>query len=90
MARIRLELQKLYDDLNKAEEELKNVMQEAIDNRIAMIEVVPGRDNLHLRRFFGLKGEKAAYFFMLCFIISLLCIFITPLIDSSIHSSYFK
>jgi cytochrome c-type biogenesis protein CcsB len=45
---------------------------------------------LHLRRFFGLKGEKAAYFFMLCFIVSLLCIFITPFIDTSIHSSYFK
>ena len=44
---------------------------------------------LHLRRFFGLKGEKAAYFFMLCFILSILSLFFVPLLQSSIHSEYF-
>jgi cytochrome c-type biogenesis protein CcsB len=45
---------------------------------------------LHLRRFFGWKGEKAAYFFILCFLISLLSVFFIPYIESSIHSSYSK
>lgn len=45
---------------------------------------------LHLRRFFGWKGEKAAYLFMLCFLLSIVVLFFTPLLESSIHSSYFK
>ena len=45
---------------------------------------------LHLRRFFGWRGEKAAYFYMACFVLSLLSIFFTPLIESSIHSEYFR
>jgi cytochrome c-type biogenesis protein CcsB len=45
---------------------------------------------LHLRRFFGWKGEKAAYFFILCFLISLVSVFFIPYIESSIHSSYPK
>ncbi len=45
---------------------------------------------LHLRRFFGLKGEKAAYFFMLCFIVSMVSLFFVPLFQSSVHSEYFQ
>jgi cytochrome c-type biogenesis protein CcsB len=45
---------------------------------------------LHLRRFFGWKGEKAAYFFMLCFVLSIATLFFVPLIESSIHSEYFR
>ena len=45
---------------------------------------------LHLRRFFGWKGEKAAYFFILCFLISVISLFFTPYIESSLHSSYSK
>jgi len=45
---------------------------------------------LHLRRFFGLKGEKASYFFMLCFLLSIATLFFVPLIQSSIHSEYFR
>ncbi len=45
---------------------------------------------LHLRRFFGFKGEKAAYFFMFCFLISIASLFLVPLIQSSIHSEYFR
>ncbi len=45
---------------------------------------------LHLRRFFGWKGEKAASLFILCFLLSLASIFFTPLLESSIHSEYFK
>lgn len=45
---------------------------------------------LHLRRFFGWKGERAAYFFITCFLISIIAIYFTPLINSSIHSQYFR
>lgn len=45
---------------------------------------------LHLRRFFGWKGERASYLFILCFILSLISIFFTPLVESSIHSEYFR
>jgi ABC-type transport system involved in cytochrome c biogenesis permease subunit len=45
---------------------------------------------LHLRRFFGWKGEKAAYFFILCFLLSLVSLFFVPLINTSVHSDYFK
>ncbi len=44
---------------------------------------------LHLRRFFGLRGERAAYFFMLCFLLSIASLFFVPLLQSSIHSEYF-
>ena len=45
---------------------------------------------LHLRRFFGLKGEAAAYLYILCFLLSVLSLFLTPLIGGSVHSEYFK
>jgi cytochrome c-type biogenesis protein CcsB len=45
---------------------------------------------LHLRRFFAWKGEKAAYFFILCFILSIVALFFIPLIESSVHSVYFS
>jgi cytochrome c-type biogenesis protein CcsB len=45
---------------------------------------------LHLRRFFGWKGEKAAYFFILCFLLSIMSLFFIPLIKTSIHSDYFR
>jgi cytochrome c-type biogenesis protein CcsB len=45
---------------------------------------------LHLRRFFGWKGEKAAYLYIICFLISLASLFFIPYIESSIHSSYSK
>lgn len=45
---------------------------------------------LHLRRFFGWKGEKAAYFFVVCFLLSMINLFIIPFVASSIHSEYFR
>jgi cytochrome c-type biogenesis protein CcsB len=45
---------------------------------------------LHMRRFFGLKGEKASYLFMVCFILSIIALFFTSLIESSVHSEYFR
>ena len=45
---------------------------------------------LHLRRFFGWSGTRAAYLFVLCFSLTLLSLFFTPYIQSSIHAEYFK
>lgn len=45
---------------------------------------------LHLRRFFRWSGERASYFYVVCFFLSLTALFFTPLIDSSVHSEYFK
>jgi ABC-type transport system involved in cytochrome c biogenesis permease subunit len=45
---------------------------------------------LHLRRFFGWSGERAARLFVLCFGAVVFSLFFTPLIESSIHAAYFK
>ena len=45
---------------------------------------------LHLRRFFGWQGERAAWLFTLCFILTIISLFFTPLFNSSIHAEYFK
>lgn len=45
---------------------------------------------LHLRRFFGWKGERAAYFYILCTFVSIVALYFTPLLETSIHSEYFK
>jgi ABC-type transport system involved in cytochrome c biogenesis permease subunit len=45
---------------------------------------------LHLRRFFGWRGEKAAWLFIACFLLALISLFVTPLIESSLHADYFK
>ena len=45
---------------------------------------------LHLRRFFGWQGEKAAWLFTICFVLTLVSLFLTPLFESSIHAEYFK
>lgn len=45
---------------------------------------------LHLRRFFGWRGERAAWLFVACFAAALISLFVTPVIESSIHAGYFK
>lgn len=45
---------------------------------------------LHLRRFFGWQGERAAYLYLLCFLLSVVSLYFTPLLNSSIHSEYFR
>lgn len=46
--------------------------------------------NLHLRRFFRWSGAPAARFFILCFIVSLISLFVTSHLGTSIHAEYFK
>ncbi|MSN25396.1 MAG: cytochrome C biogenesis protein ResC [Geobacter sp.] len=45
---------------------------------------------LHLRRFFGWKESRAAWFLIVCFAISLVTIFGMATLSGSIHSEYFK
>lgn len=45
---------------------------------------------LHLRRFFRWQGERAAWFFVFCFIMSLVSLFVTSHMGTSIHVEYFK
>lgn len=45
---------------------------------------------LHLRRFYGWQGEKAARLFIVCFAVVLFSLFLTPVIEDSIHAGYFK
>ena len=45
---------------------------------------------LHLRRSFRWSGSKAAWFFFLCFFMSLIASFVTSHMGSSIHAEYFK
>lgn len=45
---------------------------------------------LHLRRFFGWHGEKAAWMFIVCFAVSIMTLFFTPLLATSIHAEYFR
>lgn len=45
---------------------------------------------LHLRRFFGWRGVKAAWLFTACSAAVVAALFLTPIIESSIHAEYFK
>lgn len=45
---------------------------------------------LHLRRFFRMSGRSAAWLFIFCFFISLVSLFATSHLGSSIHAEYFK
>ncbi|KAF0220984.1 MAG: CcmF/CcyK/CcsA family cytochrome C bioproteinis [Geobacteraceae bacterium] len=45
---------------------------------------------LHMRRFYGWAGRKAAWLYILCFALAVFSLFVTPFINSSIHSEYFK
>lgn len=45
---------------------------------------------LHLRRFFRLKGEAAAWLFIVCFLLSLVTLFGMATLAGSLHSDYFR
>jgi ABC-type transport system involved in cytochrome c biogenesis permease subunit len=44
---------------------------------------------LHLRRFFRLQGKKAAWLMILCFIFSIITLFIIPFVVDTIHTEMF-
>ncbi|MDH4332529.1 MAG: cytochrome c biogenesis protein CcsA [Desulfobulbaceae bacterium] len=43
---------------------------------------------LHLQRFFNWQGERAAWAMMACFVVSILTLFLLPLVLGSIHADY--
>jgi cytochrome c-type biogenesis protein CcsB len=45
---------------------------------------------LHLRRFFRWDGTRAAWLFIFCFVMSLVSLFLTSHMGSSIHAEYFQ
>ncbi len=45
---------------------------------------------LHLRRFFGWRGERAAWMLAGCFFLAAGTLFFTSLIDGSLHAVYFR
>lgn len=45
---------------------------------------------LHLRRSFGWKGARAAYVLFACFALAVGSLFFTSLIETSLHSAYFR
>jgi ABC-type transport system involved in cytochrome c biogenesis permease subunit len=45
---------------------------------------------LHLRRFYRWRGRRAAWLLVLCFVVSLVSLFVTSHMASSIHAEYFK
>lgn len=45
---------------------------------------------LHLRRFFGWAGRRAAWFLAACFVVSLVSLFATSHMATSIHAEYFR
>lgn len=46
--------------------------------------------HLHLRRFFAWRGERSAYLYIACFVISVIALFFSSTGQSSIHSEYFR
>jgi ABC-type transport system involved in cytochrome c biogenesis permease subunit len=45
---------------------------------------------LHCRRFFRISGSAAAWFFIFCFVVSLVSLFVTSHMNTSIHAEYFR
>lgn len=43
---------------------------------------------LHLRRFFGWQGEKAAWLMIACFLFSIVTLFVVPFVMGTIHSEF--
>jgi ABC-type transport system involved in cytochrome c biogenesis permease subunit len=45
---------------------------------------------LHLRRFFGWKGARAAYLYCVCFGFAVATVFFASLIEVTLHGQYFR
>lgn len=50
MARILLDLHDIYNKGDKIDQELQRVIQEAIDKRISMVEIIPGKGSGQLKK----------------------------------------
>ncbi|TVR79215.1 MAG: DNA mismatch repair protein MutS [Chitinophagaceae bacterium] len=65
MAKLKLDLHDIFNKGKKIDEELENIMQEAVENRIPIIEIIPGKGSGQLKkkvlRFLERKDIKQLY-----------------------------
>lgn len=50
MAKLKLDLHDIYNRGDKIEAELNNIMQEAMDTRIKLVEIIPGKGSGQLKK----------------------------------------
>ena len=50
MAKLKLDLHDIYNRGGKIEAELNRVMQEAVDKRITLVEIIPGKGSGQLKK----------------------------------------
>ena len=65
MAKLTLDLHDIYNRNNRIEAELNRIVQEAIDRRIALVEIIPGKGSGQLKkrvlRFLNQSHIRALY-----------------------------
>jgi dsDNA-specific endonuclease/ATPase MutS2 len=65
MAKLKLDLHEIYNRGEKIETELNRIVQEAVDKRISLVEIIPGKGSGQLKkkvlRFLNQKHIKALY-----------------------------
>jgi dsDNA-specific endonuclease/ATPase MutS2 len=50
MAKLKLDLHEIYNRGDKIEVELNRIMEEALDNKIALVEIIPGKGSGQLKK----------------------------------------
>ena len=65
MAKLKLDLHEIYNRGYKIDEELNRIVQEAMDKRIELVEIIPGKGSgqlkKHVLRFLNQSHIKALY-----------------------------
>jgi DNA-nicking Smr family endonuclease len=65
MAKLKLDLHAIYNQGESIEKELNRVIQEAVDKKIALVEIIPGKGSGQLKkrvlRFLDQKHIRAMY-----------------------------
>jgi len=65
MAKLKLDLHDIYNKGDKIEAELQRIMDEAVEKRIALVEIIPGKGSGQLKkrvlRFLDQKHIRALY-----------------------------
>jgi DNA-nicking Smr family endonuclease len=65
MAKLKLDLHEIYNRGDKIETELNRIIQEALEKRISLVEIIPGKGSGQLKkkvlRFLNQKHIKALY-----------------------------
>jgi DNA-nicking Smr family endonuclease len=65
MAKLKLDLHDIYNKGRKIDDELNRIVQEAMDKRIELVEIIPGKGSgqlkKHVLRFLNQSHIKALY-----------------------------